>query len=304
MLQFEVIIIKNSKHDNVVLMPQTVELYEKQLASLLSQEQYDEAVQILQFLMSSSGVDRERRMEMEQLLNWLYMMFPELQQAEFQEQTEDELRKQVLGDKWETHAAYVSELLRSLEQPAPAERQLITLERLAYHGGHEVIRGVRDWLTSQEMHPLLQFKGMQTLKQTGDQENIVLSRAGELLTVNLNDVPIDSSDIPLGIDHIFQKIYMVCETTEPLIGEFASQMKWDVIATSCGTSLYKEMSSIREEQLVSVWASALHALLENHIYGTMDIELVQRMYDITNYPLDQWMLAYKKCSVFLVEVER
>ena len=172
-------IINNLKYDNVVLMPQTLEHYETQLASLLSLEQYEEAVGILQFLMSFSGVDIERRMEWEQLLTWIYMMFPELQQGNEQitdqdEQTEDELRRQVLGDKWTSDTAYVSELLRSLEHSAPADKQLITLERLAYHGGDEVIDGVRNWLTSFEMHPLLQFKAIQTLKQSGDNQDIVI----------------------------------------------------------------------------------------------------------------------------------
>ncbi|TCZ75187.1 hypothetical protein E0485_18760 [Paenibacillus albiflavus] len=298
------IIIKNPKHGNVVLMPQTIEHYESELTSLLSNERYDEAVDILRYLMGFSDVDSERRMEWEQLLAWLYMMYPELQQTsqlgiEDDARAEAELRKQLLGDKWSAESASVLELLHTMEHPSSVDKQLITLDKLAHVGGNQVIHGIRKWLVSREMHPLLQFKALQALKLAGDFEYISIIRSGSEILVNPSDCPLDSSEIPAGIEHIFQTIDHVCEVAEPMIGEFASQMQWDVIATSYGTSLYKAMSNVLNEQEAAVWASALHALLASHIYGGTQVEQIRELYEIVSYPIEEWMDVYQKCRVFL-----
>jgi len=285
-------------------MPQTIEHYESELASLLSHERYDEAVEILRYLMGFSNVDSERRMEWEQLLAWLYMMYPELQQTsqlgiEDDARAEAELRKQLLGDKWSAESDSVSEMIYSLEHPTSVDKQLITLDKLAHVGGNQVIHGIRNWLTSREMHPLLQFKALQALKLAGDFEDISIIRAERAIVVNPSDCPLDSSEIPAGIEHIFQTIDHVCEIEEPMIGEFASQMQWDVIATSYGTPLYKAMSNVHNEQEAAVWASALHALLASHIYGGTQVERIRELYEIVSYPIEEWMDVYQNCRVFL-----
>lgn len=281
-------------------MPQTVEHYESQLASYLSMEQYEQAAELLQFLLHYTSADVESRLQWEQLLSWLHMMFPELLHTSsgYDEQTEDELRKQTLDDKWSQSPAHIADLLHTLDVAISPEKQLITLEQLAYHGGSEAIEGVRNWLTHEEKHPLLQFKAMQTLKQAGDERQVCIPRSGEILCLSPNDFPLDFDEIPYGIESIFNKIKTICESSDPIIGEFASQMKWDVIATSCGTRLYQEMSEVGSHAEASVWASAFHSLLEMHIFGISDEKRVLQLYDIPMSQLDEWRARYGKCGIF------
>ncbi len=128
--------MNGQSNDNVILFPKTVEYYQYELTRLLESEQYGEAIRLLRFLLACQSGDARAREEWQSLLDWLYMMFPDLifkpESDLEQDLSETDLLREHLSAKGEQSLEYAQKLLESLKEHKDVDKLMLALDQLAF----------------------------------------------------------------------------------------------------------------------------------------------------------------------------
>lgn len=77
-----------------------------------------------------------------------------------------------------------------------SEATILALEQLSYLEGGGVDEELTTWLQGDNVHPLLQFRTLQTLKRRGMQGTVKLIRGHETVLVEIESVPLQTEDFP------------------------------------------------------------------------------------------------------------
>ncbi len=159
-------------HENVILFPKTVEYYQYELTRLLEAERYAEAMKMLRFLLGCRSDDVTAREEWQSLLGWLQMMFPDMalknqDQPDEEDESESDLLRQQMLAKGEQSEAYAQRLLESIRSQHAPDKLMLALDQLAFLEHPGIDETLTGWLEEEELHPLIQFKTLQTLKKRG-----------------------------------------------------------------------------------------------------------------------------------------
>ncbi|MFB7815384.1 hypothetical protein ACFC0X_14545 [Paenibacillus chitinolyticus] len=293
-------------YDNVVLFPKTAASYEKQMTQMLEQERYEEAVRLLRYLLQFARDDAEKQAQWRALLQWLETMFPETlyddavmqEGGEEEEITEEDLKRQSVAGKSAEGRQYVGRLLDMLEDGTDMERQMIALEQLAFAEDDRIDEFVKEWLHTAESHPFVQFRALQMLKQRGGKGPVVLARAQNKMVLRIEDTPLNLEEFPDRIREMVYRVQQISESEQPDFGFFAEQTWLEFLKTVYGTELYTSMSSCKEEE-VDVWASALHTVLHESLFGSADREHMREQYGITASMLQAWGEAHACLQSFI-----
>ena len=107
--------------DNIILFPKTIEYYQIQLTRMLESERYEEAVQLLEFLLNCKGEHTAVYEEWSMLLEWLQT---QLSDMEWQDVTEDDLIDENIRNKIKQDHLYIERLLDTLKEDCPIENQI------------------------------------------------------------------------------------------------------------------------------------------------------------------------------------
>ncbi|WNR45809.1 hypothetical protein [Paenibacillus roseipurpureus] len=289
--------------DNVILFPKTEKFYEDELTKLLRAERYQEALEMLTFLLQFPGVDRDKSDQWEALRHWLLTMFPETMfpsSESLAEDAEEEsaLLRQYIQDKTAADDGAFVNKLKTMLQEGTLEAQVNALDQLAYIEQPEVSQFVKAWLCERPRHPHIQFKALQALKQMGEQGMIEFPKNGKIVLVEIEETPLTAEDFPSRIRDMIRRVGDISEISQPDFVYFASQTWQEFLAYAYGTSIYTELLRT-EESAVDVWASALHAILQEKLFGTGEREQLLETYGIVDGMALQWKRAHNVLSAFV-----
>ncbi|MBP1156624.1 MULTISPECIES: hypothetical protein [unclassified Paenibacillus] len=291
--------------DNVILFPKTVEYYQFELTRLLEAEQYGDAIKLLRFLLTCQSDDGRAREEWQSLLDWLHMMFPDLaigSESDLdQDLSESDLLREHLSAKGEHSAEYAHKLLESLREHKDVDKLMLALDQLAFLDHPEIDQALLDWFTEIPLHPIIQFKTLQTLKKRGVTGTLPLNKNGETAEVHIEDTPAGFDQFPSQIQDIIHRVQEISETKHPALSYFAGETWHEFLAFIYGTSFYYQMLK-QEAACVDVWAAALHLTLLEHLFEGGDKTEILDLYGITSDLTFQWEQAYRLMQQFAANV--
>ncbi|MEF2243378.1 hypothetical protein [Paenibacillus sp. IITD108] len=264
--------------------------YQIQLTRMLEAEQFEEAKRLLHFLLQCQGQDDVHYSEWESLLEWLNMAFPAyetedaLQTADQADDDpygeEERLRAELLKSE-QLDEAYMNQIVYIIQNHPMLEQQLLALERAVYMSLPLIDDQLIQWLESEQIHPVLQFKTLQCLKRRGVDRSVTLERMGEKVTLAVADTPLSLSEYPEPILAILKKTESVIEQDDPTLPYFAMELWKDCLQFLYGTATYARMA---DEKVLSTqcFAAALHLTLCLTVYGRANDDEIRDLYEIND----------------------
>lgn len=309
------VVIADSTHShtehnrNVVLFPKTLDYYQVELTSMLETERYREAMELLQFLLQCQGQDERQLEEWESLLGWLQTTFPEAtysQQTMAQTESEPEEapdNEQLMRDKVRLKQAedrqYEEKLLKTAMELPVSERTLLALEQLSYLEQPQIDEQIVDWLQQDEqLHPLIQFRVLQTLRRRGHRGNVHYMHRNERVDVDVETVPLDPTEFPLSFIQILERVSDKAEISAPNLFYFAQELWSQFIMSIFGTQDYLYISR-GDDAEIDVWAAALHQTVAETLEGSSDEEETRTLYGVTDSIRFRYEQAYRALQQFV-----
>ncbi len=271
------------------MFPSMLDHYQVQLTRMLEAEQYGEAKGLLRFLLQCQGEDARHYEEWDSLLTWLDMAFPEdghsgdgtgfLVAAPDKEEDEAAIREQLLNPP-DQDEAYVNQVIYIMQNHPMIDQQILALERAAYIQSSDLNESIRNWLATQQVHPVVQFKALQCLRKRGAEGSLVLERLGETVELELDATPLSMDDFPSPVNRILERTEQVAEVDDPTLPHFARELWKESLQFLYGTAAYHWM--LREdEDTVDYFAAALHLTLLLTVYGSANDDDIRDTYGIT-----------------------
>lgn len=279
----------NNKKDNVVLFPKTLDFYQIELTRMLETERYGEAAELLRFLLQCQGQDDRQYAEWSNLLNWLTDAFPMLQNEamdhtglpEDEEEGEDIIARRHVEAKLAEDHEYADKLLRAVTEKPMSEQTFLALEQLAYLDRPEVDEALIDWLTRNELHPLLQYRVLQILKRRGTHGAVSFFRFGEKVEIEIEAVPIKPEEFPSPVQQVLERVGDQTQVHDPTLFYFAQELWTQFIMAIYGTMDYRSLLS-DEDSMIDIWAAALHQMVADSLPGGIHEEEIRSLYGITD----------------------
>ncbi|WP_411347790.1 hypothetical protein [Paenibacillus sp. WLX2291] len=276
---------------------------------MLETERYREAMELLQFLLQCQGQDERQLEEWESLLGWLQTTFPEAtysQQTMAQMESEPEEapdNEQLMRDKVRLKQAedrqYEEKLLKTAMELPVSERTLLALEQLSYLEQPQIDEQIVDWLQQDgQLHPLIQFRVLQTLRRRGHRGNVHYMHRNERVDVDVETVPLDPTEFPLSFIQILERVSDKAEISAPNLFYFAQELWSQFIMSIFGTQDYLYISR-GDDAEIDVWAAALHQTVAETLEGSSDEEETRTLYGVTDSIRFRYEQAYRALQQFV-----
>lgn len=277
------------------MFPSMLDQYQVQLTQFLEKEQYEEAKDLLRFLLQCQGDERQHAMEWGNLLNWLEQAFPSTDYVDELDQAEDleqQFRKAALGDYGSINSIQASEKIMSqLEGSGPIDQQMLALERAEFIESDHLDEQLIEWLESHSLHPALQFKALQTLKKRGATGTVTLSRLGEVVELDIEETPLSMNEFPESVNAILDKAVMALEAIDVTMPILVTELWIECLQCLYGTRSYGWM--LHEEQYIEdCFAAGLHTTIQLIVYGQAVEDDIREIYGIT----DEYRFRYEQAS--------
>lgn len=280
------------------MFPKTLDYYQIELTRMLETERYSEAIELLSFLLSCEGQDPKHYEEWQSLIEWLMSAFPQSKSNQMQEGSEDSeepqdeelfVRKHI-EQKLHEDPDYGNKLLDAVINQPMSERSLLALEQLVFVDLPEIDDELLHWLTSHELHPLLQFRVIQILARRGNLDSIALKRGNEQVEIQFTDVPLKTSQFPYAIQSVIERVEEQAAVHNPTLLYFAQELWYQFIMSIYGSVNYKKILKEEDTEL-DIWAGALHTVVSKHLPdGNKQDEEIRVQYGIT----DHFRLRYEQ----------
>ncbi|MDK8191995.1 hypothetical protein QP794_18045 [Paenibacillus sp. UMB7766-LJ446] len=273
---------------------------------MLENERYGEAMDLLRFLLQCQGQEERHYDEWRALLEWLEAAFPHygedlpvvLEEREAEEVSEEDMARQHARSKLEQDNGYADKLLRTVMEEPLSDQTMLALEQLAYLDRPEIDDSLTGWLKDKTLHPLLQFRVLQTLRRRGVQGIIAFTRGEEPVEVEIDTVPLRPEDFPLQIVQILERVADQTEVHEPTLFYFAQELWIQYVMAVYGTRDY--MSMLEEnDSMTDIWAAALHMTVADSLGGSHDEEDTRSMYAVTGAMRFRLEQAYRSMKQFV-----
>ncbi|WP_090904570.1 MULTISPECIES: hypothetical protein [unclassified Paenibacillus] len=273
---------------------------------MLENERYGEAMDLLRFLLQCQGQEERHYDEWRALLEWLEAAFPHYgedlpeirEEREEEDISEEDMARQHARSKLEQDDGYADKLLRTVMEEPLSEQTMLALEQLAYLERPEIDDSLTGWLKDKTLHPLLQFRVLQTLRRRGVQGNIAFTRGEEPVEVEIDTVPLRPEDFPIQIVQILERVADQTEVHEPTLFYFAQELWIQYVMAVYGTRDY--MSMLEEnDSMTDIWAAALHMTVADSLGGSHDEEDTRSMYAVTGAMRFRLEQAYRSMKQFV-----
>lgn len=284
--------------DNVYLLPRTIDHYQMELTRMLETERYQEAIELLRFLLECNSGDGRADDEWRALHDWLLTLSPELSVPvdEAEELTEEDLLKEHLKYKTIGDPAYVEGLLEFFEKPTAPEKQLLALEQLRHLEHPRIDETIKKWLTRRSLPPYMQFKALQMLKLRGASGTIRIHKNGETVVLELQDTPVRADEFPTAFGDIFDRIQSISMDNDPGLMAFTEQTWEEFLSYLFGTRAYLQLAK-EDPAAYDAYAGAFHLMLAESTVGA-DEQAIRELYGITSELEAVWQRARKLCGAF------
>ncbi|WP_379159695.1 hypothetical protein [Paenibacillus sp. sgz5001063] len=293
--------------ENIVLFPKTLDYYQIQLTVMLESERYGEAMELLRFLLQCQGQEERHYEEWQSLLEWLEAAFPYAAQngdehtellAGEQDLKEEDMARILAKSKLEEDADYPNKLLQKIMHEPLSESTILALEQLSYLEGSHIDDSLISWLEQTAVHPLLQFRALQTLRRRGAQGTVGLPRSGEMSYVEIDTVPLSNEEFPPEVSQVLERVAEQAEVHEPTLYYFAQELWGQFMMSIYGSEEYLKLLMGEDAQL-DIWAGALHQMVSESLNGTRQEEETRAMYGITGSMRFQFEGAYRSLKGFV-----
>ncbi|KKO51340.1 hypothetical protein [Paenibacillus sp. DMB20] len=273
---------------------------------MLENERYGEAKEVLRFLLRCQGQDERHYEEWQALLEWLEAAFPSASSGaageghldEEDEEDEAEMTRRMVREKLSQDAGYADKLLDTVMNGPLTEQTVLALEQLAYLDRPEVDEALTDWLKEKPLHPLLQFRVLQTLRRRGMSGTVVLPRGSETTEVEVDQIPLSPGDFPEAVQRILERVAEKTEVHEPTLYYFAQELWSQFIMAVYGTADYRSMLD-NDEATQDIWAAALHDTVSESLKGIREEEEIRSSYGITDTMRFRYEQAYRSIKQFV-----
>lgn len=263
---------------------------------------------VLRFLLKCGEQNERHYEEWNALLEWLEAAFPEQAtppsaDAE-SDKTEDEpnetdMAKQMVTEKAAQDTGYADKLLDTLMNGPLTEKTILALEQLAYLDRPEIDAVLAEWLHDTPLHPLLQFRVLQTLRRRGMEGQVRLHRGQEAVEIDIETVPLDPAGFPPAIANVLERVADQTEVHEPTLFYFAQELWSQFIMAIYGTEDYHSILD-EEESTLDIWAAALHDIVWESLKGYRNEEEIRPLYGITDTMRFRYEGAYRSLKQFVV----
>lgn len=297
--------ITRQNEENVLLLPKTIEFYQDELTRLLEEEKYAEAAGTIRFLLGCGNVDPEYKQEWLSILQWLAESFPGIAlenrfgEAEDDEaDSEEDLLKELVREKSARDANYADRLLSMLSPGETAERQLAALEQLSCLDRRDVGAPLIRWLRETKLHPLIQFRGLQTLKKIGETDMIEIRKLGQKVQIPITEVPLSYEQFPERLRTVSAAVRAVMETDGTGMADIADSIWRDLLPFYYGTPIYDELAN-EDERGLRVWSAALHAMAEEAVFGGSGPERSMDRYELAEEDDKLFQRAQQMIRLFM-----
>ncbi|MEK4055679.1 hypothetical protein MHB84_19090 [Paenibacillus sp. FSL F4-0087] len=273
---------------------------------MLENERYGEAMDLLRFLLQCQGQEERHYDEWRALLEWLEAAFPHYgedlpevrEEREEEEISEEDMARQHARSKLEQDDGYADKLLRTVMEEPLSEQTMLALEQLAYLERPEIDDSLTGWLKDKTLHPLLQFRVLQTLRRRGVQGIIAFTRGEEPVEVEIDTVPLRPEDFPIQIVQILERVADQTEVHEPTLFYFAQELWIQYVMAVYGTRDYLSMLE-ENDSMTDIWAAALHMTVADSLGGSHDEENTRSMYAVTGAMRFRLEQAYRSMKQFV-----
>ncbi|WP_249902022.1 hypothetical protein [Paenibacillus sp. PK3_47] len=274
---------------------------------MLESERYGEAMELLRFLLQCQGQEERHYEEWQSLLSWLEAAFPyAAQNSEHQgaaEESDQDLREEdmariLANSKLEEDAEYPSKLLGRIMNEPLSENTILALEQLSYLEGGDIDEKLTEWLQNSAVHPLLQFRALQTLRRRGAQGTIRLKRGHETSLVEIESVPLQNEDFPPQVSQVMERVAEQAEVHEPTLYYFAQELWGQFMMSIYGSAEYRKLLD-GDDDILDIWAGALHQMVSESLNGSRQEEETRAMYGITDGMRFQFEGAYRSLKGFV-----
>lgn len=148
------------------------------------------------------------------------------------------------------------------------------------------------------MHPLLQFRVLQTLRKRGTQGSIELLRGQERADIDLEAVPLSPEEFPPQIGLITERVAEQTEVQEPTLYYFAQEMWTQFIMAIYGTDDYHSIVDEHDDETIDIWAAALHQIVSETLTGSRSDEDIRHLYGVTDTMRFRFEQAYRTMRQF------
>jgi hypothetical protein len=162
---------------------------------------------------------------------------------------------------------------------------------------YNITEALAAWLESNTISPWVQFKALQVLKIRNYQGEIVISKEGAQLKVDINQVPLELEQYPEKIGLVLNMLQQVAEINEPSLSYFAEEIWEQFLAYIYATPAYEQLLH-GDEVTIEVWASALHCLIGELMAGTINEVDIQSLYDIPEQSKLLWKQVFQALRNF------
>lgn len=274
---------------------------------MLESERYGEAMELLRFLLQCQGQEERNYEEWRSLLEWLETAFPYASQngdaegavhPDDEDLREEDMARYLAKSKMNEDAGYPQKLLQRVMNEPLSEATILALEQLSYLEGDGVDEALTRWLEAKRVHPLLQFRTLQTLRRRGVQGTVKLIRGHETVFVEIESVPLQKEDFPAQVSHVLERVAEQAEVHEPTLYYFAQEL-WDQFVMSIyGSEEFRKLME-GEDALLDIWAGALHQFVSESLNGSRQEEETRAMYGITDGMRFQFEGAYRALKGFV-----
>ncbi|GIP30045.1 hypothetical protein J23TS9_51750 [Paenibacillus sp. J23TS9] len=259
-------------------------------------------------MLQCQGQDQRHYDEWQALLEWLEAAFPQYNhsnsdgehsgEADESEPNEDEMKRQNVHAKLAEDSFYADKLLQTAMQEPLSEQNMLALEQLSYLEGSAIDEELVQWLQSQELHPLLQFRVLQTLRKRGMQGNIELLRGQERARIDVEAVPLSPDEFPTQVGLVTERVAGQTEVQEPTLFYFAQELWTQFIMAIYGTDDYFSIVDENDET-IDIWAASLHQIVSESLTGSRSDEEIRYMYGVTDTMRFIFEQAYRTMKQFV-----
>lgn len=274
---------------------------------MLESERYGEAMELLRFLLQCQGQEERHYEEWQSLLEWLETAFPYAAQhgdvdgssyGHDDDLGEGDMARILAQSKQEEDPDYPNKLLLKIMNEPLVESTVLALEQLSYLKGEGIDDALITWLETGKIHPLLQFRTLQTLRRRGVEGTVRLVRGLETSMIEVDDIPLSSEDFPPQVSLVLERVALQAEVHEPTLYYFAQELWSQFIMTIYGSTDYSNILT-GEDGVLDIWAGALHQIISESLNGSRNEEETRTMYEITDTMRFQFEQAYRSLKGFV-----
>lgn len=292
---------KQNQSDNVYLFPSMLDQYQLQLTQFLEKEMYEEAKELLRFLLQCQGDERQYALEWGNLLSWLEQAFPNgdaADELDGNDELEQQFRRAALGDYGSISSEEASaKIISLLKDASSTDQHMLALERAEFIESDQLDEQLIEWLATEELHPALQFKALQTLKKRGATGTIELDRLGERVMLEIEATPLTLNEFPPSVNAILEKAISALESVDVTMPILVTELWMECLQCLYGTRSYGWM--LDEDQYIEdCFAAGLHTTIQLIVYGRAIEDDIREIYGIT----DEYRFRYEQASRIIRDV--